>query len=262
MARLKVGLALSGGTARSVAHIGVIKALHDHSITIDYLSGTSGGAIVAAVLAAGRSVQEIEELGCGVHWRDVAGLTIPHLGLLSSDRIRKFVVEAIGDVTFSDLRVPLAVVASDLTSGTRRVFTQGSVALACQASCSIPEFYVPVEVDGHVLVDGGFSEYVPVEALLGLGEMFAIGVNLGFDKWMKRKPRNFIEVTLQVANFIAQQNAAVSERRADFMIRPDLAGFGPFELDKTTDIMRRGYIDALDAIPRLEAALAAAGKAR
>ncbi|HVO76899.1 MAG TPA: patatin-like phospholipase family protein [Candidatus Bathyarchaeia archaeon] len=257
MKRLMVGLALSGGTAKSVAHIGVLKALVENGITIDYLAGTSGGSIVAAFYAAGKSVPEIEALAEGIGWRNLAGITIPRLGFLSSEKIREFIEGAIGNVTFKDLRLPLAVVASDITAGEKVVFTEGRVAVACQASSSIPDLYTPVEINGHILVDGGFSEYVPVDALVSFGDMFAIGVNLGFEPGSKRKPRNLVEVILRVSNFIAQQNAAVSELRADFMIRPDLSEFGPLELRKASDIIHRGYAETLKIIPELKAAIGA-----
>ncbi len=260
MKRIKTGLALSGGVAKSVAHIGVIRALAEQKIDIDYLAGTSGGAIVAAFFAAGKSVAELEELGSGMHWKRLAGITVPRLGFLSSEKIRKFVADEIGDVGFRDLAIPVAIVASDLTAGERRVFTEGNVALACQASSALPEFYTPVEIDGHLFVDGGLSEYVPVEALASLGDMYRIGVNLGFERESKRKPRNLIEVTFEVTNYIAQQNAAISERRADFMIRPDLGAFNPFNLDRASDIIRAGYLATLRVIPELGKALLAGGQ--
>lgn len=257
MERVKVGLALSGGTAKSVAHIGVLKALIENEIPIDYLAGTSGGSIVASFYAAGKSIEEIEALAGGIHWRNIAGFTIPRLGLLSSDKIRAFVAEELGDIEIENLGIPVAIVVSDLTTGTGAVLTKGKVSIACQASSSIPELYTPVEMEGHIFIDGGFSEYVPVAALSSLGTMFKIGVNLGFEKGPRKRPRNLIEMTLQTANFIAQQNAAASERRADFMIQPDLRLFGPHELHKASDIIEQGYVETLKIIPELEGAIKA-----
>ncbi len=259
MKRLKTGLALSGGVAKSVAHIGVIRALVEQKIDIDYLAGTSGGAMVGAFFAAGKSIAELEALGSGVHWKNLAGITVPRLGFLSGEKVRRFVADEIGDIEFRDLRIPMAVVASDLTAGERRVFTAGKVALACQASSAVPEFYTPVEIDGHLFIDGGLSEYVPVEALASLGDMYRIGVNLGFERGTKKKPRNLIEVTFEVTNYIQQQNAASSERHADFMIRPDLGAFGPFDLDRASDMIRAGYLSTMRVIPELKAALLAIG---
>jgi len=236
MKHLPLGLALSGGTAKCVAHIGVIRALVENHITIDYLAGTSGGSLVAVLYAAGKRVDDLEALAHRMHWGHIAKFTLPKLGLLSGEKLREFIVEEIGDIEFSDLEIPVAVVASDLTTGEARIFTRGRVAVACQASSSIPELYAPVELDGHVLVDGGISEYVPVNALSLFGEMFAVGVNLGFEPGLKR-PRNFIEMVGRVTNFMEQQNAAVSERAADFMIRPNLSEFNPLALGKSSDII-------------------------
>ncbi len=259
MKRPEIGLALSGGVAKSAAHIGVLRALVEQKIKIDYLAGTSGGAIVASFFAAGKSVAELEALGTGMHWKDLAGITVPRLGFLSGEKVRKFVADEIGDVEFRDLKIPLAIVASDLTAGTRRVFTTGKVALACQASSAVPEFYTPVEIGGHLFIDGGLSEYVPIEALASLGDMFRIGVNLGFERGSKRKPRNLIEVTFEVTNYISQQNAAISERHADFMIKPDLSAFTPFDLVRAAEMIRTGYLETMRIIPELNAALLARG---
>jgi NTE family protein len=263
MKRLATGLALSGGTAKSVAHIGVIRALEENGIPIDYLAGTSGGAVVAVLYAAGRGAEELEAMAGGIRWGNIAGFTLPRLGLLSSDKIRKFIIDEIGDIEFSDLAIPVAVVASDLTTREKRIFREGKVAVACQASSSIPEFYTPVEIGGHILVDGGITEYVPISALASLGEMFTIGVNLGFEQGSSKKPRHLIEMIVQVTNFIAQQNAVVSERLADFMIHPDLGEFSSLDLNKASRIVRKAYRETIEIIPDLKAAIKAArGPAR
>jgi NTE family protein len=255
MKRCKIGLALSGGIAKSAAHVGVLKALEEHGVGIDCVSGTSGGSIVGAFYAAGKSVDEMARLAGTLRWVNLAGLTLPRLGLLSSEKIRRFVVDEIGDLDFNELDIPLAVVAADISSGAKKVFTEGKVAVACQASSSIPELYAPVELDHHSLVDGSLVEHVPVEALGSFGGLFKIGVNLGYEREGFQRPRNLLEVVTQVTNFIAQQNAAVSERLADFMIRPDLREFSLFALHKASDMIDRGYAEALRAMPDLEVAL-------
>jgi NTE family protein len=248
-------LALSGGTAKSVAHIGVIKALDEAGIEVRYLSGTSGGSIVAALYAAGMSVGEMTELADGMGWRKLAGLTLPKLGLLSGDKIREFVVGAIGDIDFKDLSIPMTVVVADLTTGTKRIVGEGSVALACQASSSIPQIYSPVEIDGHLFIDGGLIEYLPVSALATMGEMFMIGVNLGLSEGLRKRPRHLLEVVMQVTGFVAQQNARISEGLADFVIRPPLERFSPFALDKAPLIIEEGYRETVRHLDELREAL-------
>lgn len=252
MSSLKVGVALSGGTAKSVAHIGVIKALEENNIRVDFLSGTSGGSIVAAFYAAGKSVRELEELAEDLSWRDLASLTIPKLGLLSGDKIRKFIISKIGNVEFKDLKIPTVVVAADLTTGGEMLFKEGEVAIACQASSSIPEIYTPVVVNGHAIVDGGLIEYLPIRALEGFGEMFRIGVNLGYEKHGHKKPRHLIEVIMQVTGFIAHHNSIISEKYANFVIRPDLERFKPFALNRAADMIAEGYKTAIEVMPELK----------
>lgn len=257
-----IGLALSGGTAKSVAHAGVIKALEEHGINVRYLSGTSGGSIVAVLRAAGGSCDEMIERAKGMQWRRLAGLTLPKMGLLSSEKIRDFIIGEIGDIDFEELEIPTAVVAADLTSGKKEVFRKGRVAVACQASSSIPEIYSPVVIDGRCMVDGGLVEYLPVETLAGFGEMFKIAVNLGMTSGIRREPRHMLEVVMQVTGFVAQRNAEISERVADFVIRPDVERFSPFALNKAPEIIEEGYRAANQSMPALLRAIREYGSFR
>ena len=256
MGRVKIGLALSGGTAKSVAHIGVLRAFEEHRIDIDYLSATSGGAVVAALYAGGKSVGEIERLAGGMQWWQLAGLTLPRLGFLSGDKISEFIVDQIGDVEFNDLSIPTVIVAADLTGNRKVVFSKGRVAIACQASSSIPQIYRPVEIQGHSIVDGALIEYMPVESLASFGDLFRIGVNIGKSEMLSRKkPKHFIEVIMQVTDFVSQFNAEISERAADFVIYPDLSRYNPFALHKASDMIEIGYEAAVKSMPDLKRAL-------
>ena len=258
--RVKIGLALSGGTAKCVAHIGVLRAFEEEGIAIDCLSATSGGSVVAALYAGGKSVREIERLAEGMQWWQLAGLTLPRLGFLSGDKISEFIVNQVGDIEFSDLNIPLVIVATDLTGNRKVVFSEGRVAIACQASSSIPEIYHPVEIQGHSMVDGALIEYMPVESLSIFGDAFRIGVNIGKSSVsMRRKPKHIIEVILQVTAFVSQYNAAISERAADFVLFPDLGAYNPFALNKASEMIEIGYGTAMEAMPELKRAIARRG---
>ncbi len=262
MGKVPLGLALSGGIARCVAHIGVIKAFEDHGLKIDFLSGTSGGSIVAVLYAAGKSGDELAELAGSMSWLKLAGLTLPKDGFLSSDKIGEFIVDQLGDLEFDDLKIPTVVIASDLTSGSGRIFSGGRVALACQASSSIPQIYRPVEIDGHSLVDGGLVEQLPVRALSSFGPMFRIGVNLAMVGESRRKPRHMVEGVLQLINFMFQQNVAKSLAAADYVIAPDVGGFNPFALHRATELIETGYEEAVRRLPAIEEALRSRGSIR
>ncbi len=256
MGRVRIGLALSGGTAKSVAHIGVLRAFEEHGISIDFLSATSGGSVVAALYAGGKSVHEIERLAGGMQWWQLAGLTLPRLGFLSGDKISEFIVDQIGDIEFSDLRIPLLVIATDLTGNSKMVFSEGRVALACQASSSIPQIYSPVEIQGHSIVDGGLIEYMPVQSLSTFGEMFKIGINIGKSSAKSRKkPKHVLEVIMQVTAFVAQFNAGISEKEADFVVNPDLSRYHPFALHKASEMIEIGYETTVKAMPDLKDAI-------
>jgi NTE family protein len=254
--RIRIGLALSGGTAKSVAHIGVLRAFEEHGIDIDCMSGTSGGSVVAALYAGGKSVREIERLAGGMQWWQLAGLTLPRLGFLSGDKISEFIVDQIGDVEFNDLRIPMVIVAADLTGNRKVVFRKGRVAIACQASSSIPQIYRPVEIRGHSIVDGTLIEYLPIESLASFGEIFKVGVNIGKSEMLARKkPKHFIEVIMQVTDFVSQFNAEISERAADFVIYPDLSRYNPFALHKASEMIEIGYEAAVRSMPDLKQAI-------
>lgn len=247
--QLRLGLALSGGTARTVAHIGVLRAIEAAGLHVACISGTSGGSLVAALYAAGLSPTEIERRALAVRWKDFATIHIPRLGFLSSQRIQDFVVAMIGDITFSQLARPLAIVATNLSNGTRRVFTTGKVALAVRASCSIPQIFSPCEVDGELYIDGGIVEYLPVAALEPFEPHAILAVNLGAYREPLRRPKHILQIILQMTSVVSRQNVPASEALASFVIRPDLSKFSPFMLERAREMIRIGHDEATLRIP-------------
>jgi NTE family protein len=237
----RLGLALSGGTARTIAHVGVLKALEEARVRVDCVAGTSGGAIVAVLLAAGLGAEEIGDLARRLKWKDLATVTLPRLGFLSSQRIGAFIEEAIGDIRFADLALPCAVVATQLGSGAMRVFTSGRVSLAVRASCSIPQIFSPCEVDGDLYIDGGIVEYLPVRALRELEPQVTLAVNLGAKRERARRPKHILQLIMQITTVVSRQNVVQSEALASFVVRPDLSRFHPFALDPADDMVAVGY---------------------
>jgi NTE family protein len=251
----KVALALSGGTAKSVAHVGVLEALLEARIPIDYLAGTSGGAMVGAVYAAGFSIQEMKEIAGSLRWRDLARLTLPKLGLLNNSGVERLITDLLGDITFADLRLPLAIVGTDLLTGEKRVFTEGKVAAAVQISTSIPTVFQPVDAEGTLYVDGGLVEYMPVETARDLGGEIVIGVNLGHRHGRTAHPRNLLHVAMAVTGIAAQQNARISTRHADLVIVPPTSRFPSFDLMASGELIEVGYEAAKARIPDIRACL-------
>ncbi|MAF27005.1 MAG: hypothetical protein CME07_03965 [Gemmatimonadetes bacterium] len=256
-AREGIGVALSGGVARVSAHIGVLRALEEAKIPIRAIAGTSGGSLVGAYYAAGRSSDEIVELARNLSWKRLSNVTLPKMGLFSNEKMEKLINEELGHARFEDLPVPFAVVGADLTTGKKIVFTRGSVAAAVRGSCSIPQVFTPVMIDGHLIADGGLVEYLPIQTLQSMGCEVTVGVNLGSTRNWEAHPRNFLELALRVIGYVSQRNAAVSERYASVVIHPDLADFGSYDLDRVDDLVECGYQSARRVLPSIHAALEA-----
>ena len=248
---LKVGLALSGGTAKSVTHVGVIKALVEAGIPIACISGTSGGSIVGAMFASGMPVSTMETVATAMSWRKLVSIRLTRLGFISSERIAEFVTEVLGDLSFDDLNLPTAVVASNLVTGDKKVFRTGNLAQAVRASCSIPQIYLPVEIDGEYYVDGGLSEYLPVETAQELGADFVIASHLGPIDPTYRRPHHILQLVIQVTGLMARKNYPISERKASFIIHPNVDAYSSFDFEHSEEMIEIGY----DATRRMLAEL-------
>lgn len=248
---LPVGLALSGGTAKAVTHVGVIKALAEENIPISHVAATSGGAVVGAFYASGMPISSMVELANNLKWSRLISIRLSRLGFVSSKRIEEFVQSVIGDVTFEDLKIPFHVVATDLETGHKRVFNSGPVARAVRASCSIPQIFLPVEIDGCYYVDGGFSEYLPVGTLHEIDEMFVIGVHLAHTRGIYRRPKNYLQLAMHIMGLVAKTNYVVSRERADLLIHPHMDDYSPFDFDTSQALIDLGYRMTKDLMPEI-----------
>jgi len=255
MTQARVGVALSGGTAKTIAHIGVLEALEDAGVAISCIAGTSGGAVIGVLYAAGFSIPELKALARGIKWTNLARISVPRLGLLSNDTIKRFLSDLLGDRTFDQLKIPTAVVATNLLTGDRAIFTTGSVALAAQVSSTVPQLFAPVEVGEEMYVDGGLVEFLPLAALR---DTFApdilVGVNLGMRGRLPR-PRNLIQLGMLIGTVVARQTVQRTEHLADVIIRPDTRLFHPFDLDASQGLIEEGYQGAAAEIESIGRAI-------
>ena len=143
--RPRVGLALSGGAARGIAHVGVLRALEEHAIPIDAIAGASAGALIGGAYAAGLSIAQLEELARNFRWRHMGRMSFSRLGLQSNARMEKFLRARFPITRFEDLKIPFAAMTTDLRTGEVVVMRDtGDVAFAIRASCCLPALYVPV----------------------------------------------------------------------------------------------------------------------
>ena len=252
----RFGLALSGGTAKSIAHIGVLRALEEADLRPDLIVGTSGGSLIGVVYASGVGIDHMVEMAAAVNWRRLARVRIPRLGLFSNQGVAQLVRDNVGDLRFEDLHIPTCVVTTDLLSGEKMVFSSGLVAPAVQASCSIPQIFSPVEIDGGLYADGGFVEYMPVETLRERGCEVAVGVHLGAYADFTEAPRHLLSIVLRTIGIVGVRNARTSATFADVVIAPDMRGFASFDLGRAHELIDVGHRTTVDALPAIRAALA------
>ncbi len=182
---LCIGVALGGGSARGYAHIGALSCLERHGFAPNLIVGTSFGAIVGALYAAGLSPEEIAETANSVRWRDLSRVLdfgLHRAALFSGDKLESYLDELVEGRNFSDLERTLVVVATDLATGERVDLTRGPLARALRASASMPGVFSPVAIEGRSLVDGGLGSPIPLATLEGYDLDVALGIGAGLEE--------------------------------------------------------------------------------
>lgn len=225
-----IGLALGAGVIRGMAHIGVIRSLVKNNIPVDLVAGTSAGALVGACLAAGRSVEEIESFALRLRWSRVATPVIPpKKSFLSNEKLGQLVNSFIGEKTFSDLNIPLAVVAADSGTGEEVVIREGSISDAIRASTAIPAIFEPVRLFNRTLVDGGTVNMVPASVCRAMGADIVIAVSVSDFHYQPGPPKNIVLAIMRTFDLATKKQVALAKNQwADVVIdvkRPDLSGY-------------------------------------
>lgn len=230
----RVGLALSGGIARGPAHLGVLAVLEREGIPVDCVAGASAGSLVGALFCAGLCAADMNERMQEVGWRLLAHPVWPRRGLVSFDKLERWLVDLIGDLDFAQLKRPLAVVATDLEAGTPRAFCAGSVARAVHASCAVPGVVAPVVIDGRAYGDGGASNNLPSATARALGAEVVIGVDLfGPGAVTAVGPLGIGLAVLE--NYVRRSGGGLEA--ADVVISPDLRRASYFRFDRRAELM-------------------------
>ena len=245
----KIGLALGGGATLGAAHIGVLKAIDEMSLDVHCIAGTSIGAYVAALYAFGTSPDDIEKEMRGLDWLDISGFSLEKIkfGLLTNDKLGKSLEKMIGDKRTSDSDLPLAIVATDVTSGKRVELTDCTVSQAVMASTAVPGIFAPVEIDDQMLVDGGLVENVPISPLQNMGADVSIGVDLSAQRSYKR-PDDLIDVLMNSIDIAIDNATRIQTSKADIVIAPELAAYSRTDAGQIGELIDEGFKAARDAI--------------
>ncbi|MBV6750697.1 patatin-like phospholipase family protein [Pseudomonas chlororaphis] len=277
--RPKIGLVLSGGAARGLAHIGVLKALEEQGIKIDAIAGTSMGAVIGGLYASGYKIDELEKLALGIDWkqalsdappredvpfrrkqddrdflvkqqlsfRDDGSLGLP-LGVIQGQNLalllESMLAHASGTRDFDKLPIPFRAVATDIASGEKVVFRRGHLPQVVRASMSIPAVFAPVELDGRLLVDGGMTDNIPLDVVREMGVDIAIVVDIGTPLRSRKQLATVVDVLNQSITLMTRRNSEeqlATLHRNDILIQPALASYGSTDFGRAQDIIDAGY---------------------
>jgi NTE family protein len=248
-----LGLALGGGFARGMAHVGVLKVLEEHKIPIDFIAGTSVGAVVGAAYCSGICPKEMEEIAALVRFKDFARWTISRFGFASNDRMVGFLNRMLRCQTFEELRIPLAVAATDFVTGDPVVFRSGSLVDAVRASCAYPGMFLPVKVDGRLLIDGMLAHAVPSIPLREMGADKVLAIYLSAHWVNLSGPRHVFDVIGQCFSIAQAKMCSLWQAAADIVVQPDVRGFSYDSFDRAPELVRAGEAAMLEALPQLQA---------
>jgi NTE family protein len=248
--RPKIGLALGGGFARGIAHIGVLRVFEEHEIPIDFIAGTSVGALVGATYASGTSLDDMERQGAATHFHDFGRWTLSRYGMASNARLEGYLHKFTPAHNFNETKIPLSIVASDLITGKSIHFTDGEIGPPLRASCAYPGLFTPIEYRGHMLADGFLTEAAPAEAVRELGAELVISVYLD-PGLLDERPRNTIEVISRSFSILQTHVVQPWREQSDIVIEPNVHHVLWYEFEKTPQLVAAGKEAALEALPKI-----------
>jgi NTE family protein len=247
----KVALVLSGGSARGIAHVGVVNILKREGFKFDLVVGTSIGSIVGAAYCLDLPLEEIEKIALKTTAMNLLDITISRMGLAEGNRLENIIRQAIGNRTFSDLKIPLAVTTVDIETGEELFFTSGDLVKTIKASCSLPGIFKPVELNGRLLIDGGMRQHMPTDIARGLGADFIVGVDVGFCV-KTGKMNSMLNIILQAIQIMGEELSKHQSSSANIIIKPNLGdGVDQMDFNKAAFIIKKGEEAAEEMLPAL-----------
>lgn len=276
-----IGLALGGGAARGIAHIGVLQVLEENDIFPNYVVGTSIGALVGGMYAAGISGSRMAQLAAGMRWRSLLSFNIPTLnlsfqnlsfaggslpflegatGFFELDKLADWFESVIGgQIEFEQLNLPFAAIATDLITGDTLALNAGRIATAVRASCSVPGIFTPTQRDGRLLVDGGVSQNLPAAAARAMGADYVIAVNIlpqGGATVFSRpgevdyKPHHIVDIAMYSIYALIRMTQ-VDESPAECVITPAIGHISFTDLGRADELIAAGRAATEAALPKL-----------
>lgn len=280
----KVGLVLSGGGAKGLAHIGVLKVLEEQGVKIDYIGGTSMGAIIGGLYASGYSARELDSIFNQQNFdiliqddlprraktfyekedAEKYAITLPFdnfdisfpSGLFKGQNIynlmSRLTMHVSGVEDFSELPIPFFCIAANVETGEEVILDEGSLAKAISASGAIPTILSPIKMEGQLLTDGGVANNYPVEEMRSRGADIIIGVDVQDSLANKEKLKDVFEIMNQISNFRTIRDMKTKRPLTDIYIKPDITPFTVLSFEEGNAIIKTGRVAALKSLPELE----------
>ncbi|HWD00372.1 MAG TPA: patatin-like phospholipase family protein [Candidatus Sulfopaludibacter sp.] len=258
----RIGLALGGGFARGIAHVGVLQVLEAHQIPIHCIAGVSAGSIVAAAYASGATPAEIAQAGCAMRFGDVARWSVGRMGFVVSERMKRFLERLLKSYRFEEMRLHLGVLATDLCTGESVSFRdQGDVFLPIRASCSYPGLFQPLRYEGRLLVDGAMSMEIPALLARQMGATHVISVHLP-GQAAAVPPTNMFQVVNRCFQIMQTHTEQGWRQESNLVITPDVSGMAWDSFGSGPALIQTGETATLAALPTIQSWLAGHPPAR
>lgn len=247
--KVKIGLALGGGGARGIAHIGVLKAFEENGITFDYVSGTSAGSIVGAMYAFGKTADEMLQIAHSIKVKDIrrSKFFMPS----KTDGIQELIKDNLGDVDISSAKIPFAAVAVDLISSREIAFTRGNLAKIVSGSCAVPGVFVPVEYEDMHLSDGGLQNNIPSDVPRHFGCDYVVAVDVNSTRGYGTSSLKVLDVLLATIRIMTKSNCTKGYLNADIVVAPSMKEYKSTKIDEVDAMFAEGYQAGIEAVPKI-----------
>ncbi|NLV17040.1 MAG: patatin family protein [Syntrophomonadaceae bacterium] len=253
----RVGLVLGAGSARGFAHIGVLQVLKENNVPVDFIVGSSMGAMVGAVFATGGDIYMTGRMAAALNYSLFWDVGVPRMGLIRGKRIEQLLCMLTKEKNFDELELPLAVVATDIKSGERVVIREGPVYKAVRASISIPGVFEPLKLGDRLLVDGAVGDRLPLGVAWDMGANLVLGVDVTFSDDKDTQINNMMDVMFQAVELLEKQIFENLVRaRASVLMQPRLGNFSSRDFSRAEECIIIGRECALQKMDEITKALA------
>ena len=247
----KIGLALGGGGARGFALIGAVRAFEEANIKFDYISGTSIGSVIGAMLAFGVTSQEMQDIATKVRVKDIRKNVIPFMPS-STENIEKIITQTVGDINIEDLKTPFCAVAVDMISGNEVDITKGRLCKALAGSCAVPTVFNAVEFEDKLLFDGGLQNTIPADVLRKLGCDAVVSIDINSTRGNGTDSKKYFDLLMASVRVMMKSNAIKGYLNSDIIVKPDLKRFSASKTTGMLEMIEEGYNATKKMIPEIK----------